>query len=404
MTFDVRGMTCSACSAHVEKSVRKLEGVKDVSVSLLTNSMEVDFDAAKVTPDDICRAVASGGYSASPRGAEAKAESKAPQDDEAKHALRRLIASVALLVPMMYVSMGHMLGLPLPAVLHYPMVNGLVQLLFATPIMLINHHYYTNGFKSLFHGAPNMNSLISIGSAAGYVYSIARLLGLAAQLSAGAAVEGMVEFYFESAAMIVTLISVGKYLEARAKGRTSEAISRLLDLAPQRATVVRDGAEVEIDASDLKAGDIVIVRDGQTVPTDGVILEGHGAPDQSMLTGESLPVELGVGDEVVGATINTSGSFRFRATKVGEDTALSKIVKLVEAAANSKAPISRLADRVSGVFVPVVIGIALVTLAVWLLLGAGFADALRHAIAVLVISCPCALGLATPTAIMVGTG
>lgn len=404
MTFDVRGMTCSACSAHVEKSVRKLEGVKDVSVSLLTNSMEVDFDAAKVTPDDICRAVASGGYSASPRGAEAKAESKAPQDDEAKHALRRLIASVALLVPMMYVSMGHMLGLPLPAVLHYPMVNGLVQLLFATPIMLINHHYYTNGFKSLFHGAPNMNSLISIGSAAGYVYSIARLLGLAAQLSAGAAVEGMVEFYFESAAMIVTLISVGKYLEARAKGRTSEAISRLLDLAPQRATVVRDGAEVEIDASDLKAGDIVIVRDGQTVPTDGVILEGHGALDQSMLTGESLPVELGVGDEVVGATINTSGSFRFRATKVGEDTALSKIVKLVEAAANSKAPISRLADRVSGVFVPVVIGIALVTLAVWLLLGADFADALRHAIAVLVISCPCALGLATPTAIMVGTG
>ena len=404
MTFDVRGMTCSACSAHVEKSVRKLEGVKNVSVSLLTNSMEVDFDAAKVTPDDICRAVASGGYSASPRGAEAKAESKAPQDDEAKHALRRLIASVALLVPMMYVSMGHMLGLPLPAVLHYPMVNGLVQLLFATPIMLINHHYYTNGFKSLFHGAPNMNSLISIGSAAGYVYSIARLLGLAAQLSAGAAVEGMVEFYFESAAMIVTLISVGKYLEARAKGRTSEAISRLLDLAPQRATVVRDGAEVEIDASDLKAGDVVIVRDGQTVPTDGVILEGHGALDQSMLTGESLPVELGVGDEVVGATINTSGSFRFRATKVGEDTALSKIVKLVEAAANSKAPISRLADRVSGVFVPVVIGIALVTLAVWLLLGAGFADALRHAIAVLVISCPCALGLATPTAIMVGTG
>ena len=404
MTFDVRGMTCSACSAHVEKSVRKLEGVKDVSVSLLTNSMEVDFDAAKVTPDDICRAVASGGYSASPRGAEAKAESKAPQDGEAKRALRRLIASVALLVPMMYVSMGHMLGLPLPAVLHYPMVNGLVQLLFATPIMLINKHYYTNGFRSLVHGAPNMNSLISIGSAAGYVYSIARLLGLAAQLSAGAAVEGMVEFYFESAAMIVTLISVGKYLEARAKGRTSEAISRLLDLAPQRATVVRDGVEVEIDASDLKAGDIVIVRDGQTVPTDGVILEGHGALDQSMLTGESLPVELGVGDEVVGATINTSGSFRFRATKVGEDTALSKIVKLVEAAANSKAPISRLADRVSGVFVPVVIGIALVTLAVWLLLGAGFADALRHAIAVLVISCPCALGLATPTAIMVGTG
>ena len=404
MVFDVRGMTCSACSAHVEKSVRKLDGIRSVTVSLLTNSMEVDFDPARTGPEAICRAVASGGYSASPRGAKAE-KAAAPADGEAKDRMRRLIASIALLIPLMYVGMSHMMGLPLPRVLHhYPLVNGLLQLFIATPILLINSSYFTNGFKALIHRAPNMNSLISIGSAAGYLYSVVRLFTLTIQVCEGAETPDMVEFYFESAAMILTLISVGKYLEARAKGRTSEAISRLLDLAPQRATVVRDGQEIEIDASGLAVGDVVIVRDGQTVPTDGVILEGHGALDQSMLTGESLPVELGEGDEVVGATINTSGSFRFRATKVGEDTALSKIVKLVEAAANSKAPISRLADRVSGVFVPVVIGIALVTFAVWMIVGAGFAGSLKHAIAVLVISCPCALGLATPTAIMVGTG
>jgi len=403
MTFDVKGMTCSACSAHVEKSVRALAGINSVSVSLLTNSMEVDFDSEKTSVAEICKAVASGGYSASPKGMKEDAAAKAA-DSEARGGLRRLMASIALLVPLMYVGMGHMLGLPLPGALHYPMVNGIVQLLIATPVLLINGHYFTNGFKSLIHRAPNMNSLISIGAAAGYLYSIARLLILANSLSVGEASPMMVEYYFESAAMIVTLISVGKYLEARAKGRTSEAISRLMDLAPQRATVVRNGEEIEIDAARLAVGDIVVVREGQTVPTDGVIIEGHGALDQSMLTGESLPVEIGVGGEVVGATINTSGSFRFRATKVGEDTALSGIVRLVEAAANSKAPIARLADRVSGVFVPVVIGIALIAFVIWMLVGVGFAAALKHAIAVLVISCPCALGLATPTAIMVGTG
>ena len=401
MTFDVKGMTCAACSAHVEKSVRGVAGVKDVSVSLLTNSMEVDFDPAQTSPAEICKAVASGGYSASPKGEKA---AEAPKDDEFRQSVHRLIASAAILLPMMWISMGHMLGLPLPHALHYPLVNGLAQLCLATPVLLINRHYFTNGFKALFHRAPNMNSLISIGAAAGYLYSIAKLFSLAGTVSGGGEAPMMVEFYFESAAMIVTLISVGKTLEARAKGRTSEAISRLLDLAPRRATVIRDGVETEIDASELAVGDEVLVRDGQSVPTDGVILEGHGALDQSMLTGESLPVELGVGDSVVGATVNTSGSFRFRVTKVGEDTALSRIVKLVEAAANSKAPISRLADRVSGVFVPVVIGIALVAFAAWMLLGAGFAAALKRAIAVLVISCPCALGLATPTAIMVGTG
>ena len=401
MTFDVKGMTCAACSAHVEKSVKKLEGVRSVAVSLLSNSMEVDFDPAVVSPDQICRAVASGGYSASPRGAEEKAAPK--QSDEARDMLRRLIASAAILVVLMYVAMGHMLHLPMPEALHRPMLNGLVQLLLVIPAILINRRYFVNGFQALFHLAPNMNSLICVGATAGLVYSLAVLLGVALKLDAGQGVAAA-DYYFDASVMIPTLISVGKYLEARAKGRTSEAISRLVDLAPRRANVIRDGQEVTIDAAQLAVGDIVVVREGQTVPTDGVIVEGHGSLDQSMLTGESVPVELGVGDEVVGATINRGGSFRFRATKVGEDTALQKIVKLVEAAANSKAPISRLADRVSGVFVPVVMGVALATFAVWMIAGGGLPAALKHAIAVLVISCPCALGLATPTAIMVGTG
>ncbi len=407
MTFDVKGMTCAACSAHVEKSVRKLEGVSDVAVSLLTNSMEVQFDPAAVSVDQICKAVASGGYSASPRGEAAKGEAaKAERPDhsaELRAMRNRLIASIALLVVLMYVAMGHMLHLPMPMALHKPMFNGLLQLLIVIPAIIINRNYFINGFKALFHLAPNMNSLICVGATAGLGYSLVVLLGVALKLDAGQSV-GMVDYYFDASVMIPTLISVGKYLEARAKGRTSEAISRLVDLAPRKANVLRNGTEVEIDAADLAVGDVVIVREGQTVPTDGVILEGHGSLDESMLTGESVPVDKAEGDEVTGATINRGGSFTFRATKVGEDTALQKIVRLVEAAANSKAPISRLADRVSGVFVPVVMGIALVTFIVWLAIGGGVPSALKHAIAVLVISCPCALGLATPTAIMVGTG
>ncbi len=406
MTFDVKGMTCAACSAHVEKSVRKLEGVSDVAVSLLTNSMEVQFDPAAVTPDAICKAVASGGYSASPRGEAAATAQKAERPDhsaELKAMRNRLIASFALLIALMYVAMGHMLHLPMPEALHRPMFNGLIQLLLVIPAIVINRHYFVNGFRALFHLAPNMNSLICVGATAGLGYSLAVLLGVALKLDAGERV-AMADYYFDASVMIPTLISVGKYLEAKAKGRTSEAISRLVDLAPRKANVIRDGVEMEIDVSALAVGDVVIVREGQTVPTDGVILEGHGSLDQSMLTGESVPVDLSVGDEVVGATVNRGGSFTFRATKVGEDTALQKIVRLVEAAANSKAPISRLADRVSGVFVPVVMGIALVTFIVWLAIGGGVPAALKHAIAVLVISCPCALGLATPTAIMVGTG
>ena len=407
MTFDVKGMTCAACSAHVEKSVRKLEGVSDVAVSLLTNSMEVQFDPAAVSPEQICRAVASGGYSASPRDAAAKAESaKAQRPDgsaELKAMRNRLIASIIILIVLMYVAMGHMLHLPMPAALHRPMFNGLIQLLLVIPAIIINRNYFINGFKALFHLAPNMNSLICVGATAGLGYSLAVLLGVALKLDAGQSV-AMADYYFDATVMIPTLISVGKTLEARAKGKTSEAISRLVDLAPRKANILRDGAEVEIDAAALAVGDVVIVREGQTVPTDGVILEGHGSLDQSMLTGESVPVDLGPGDAVVGATVNRGGSFTFRATKVGEDTALQKIVRLVEAAANSKAPISRLADKVSGVFVPVVMGIALLTFVIWLLVGGGVPSALKHAIAVLVISCPCALGLATPTAIMVGTG
>ena len=404
MTFDVKGMTCSACSAHVEKSVKKLDGINSISVSLLSNSMEVDFDPEKVSAEEICRAVASGGYSASVRGAEAKNDKAAPsRNDELRAMKNRLIASIALLIVLMYVAMGHMMGLPMPKILHGPIFNGLLQLCITVPMVIINRRYFINGFKSLFHLAPNMNSLIAIGATAGFGYSMVKLFAVAAAGDAGSPVS-MADFYFDAAAMIPTLISVGKYMEARAKGRTSEAISRLIGLAPRKANVIRDGAEIEIEAAQLAVGDIVIVREGQTVPTDGVIIEGHGSLDQSMLTGESVPVDLAEGDEVVGATINRGGSFKFRATKIGQDTALSKIVRLVEEAANSKAPISRLADRVSGVFVPVVMGIAAVTFIVWMFLGEGVAAALKYAISVLVISCPCALGLATPTAIMVGTG
>ncbi len=399
MLFRVTGMTCAACSAHVEKSVRQLPGVKEVAVNLLSNSMRVEFDASVTSVEDIIRAVESGGYGAAPEQAQQAAP--APSKDQTEQKIRaRLIASVILLIPLMYVAMGHMLGLPLPAVLHRPLVSGLLQWMIALPILYLNRSLWENGFKALFHRAPNMNSLISIGAAAGLLYSLWQMFVLAANPETSG---GMVEFYFESAGMILTLITVGKYLEARAKGRATDAISKLVDLAPKRATVERNGQEVEIDAKDLRVGDIVVVREGLSIPTDGEVLSGHGSVDQSMLTGESVPVDVAEGSQVVGGCINRSGYFRFRATKVGEDTALSKIVRLVEEAGASKAPISRLADRVSGVFVPVVIGIALLTAVIWLLLGDS-AHALKAAISVLVISCPCALGLATPTAIMVGTG
>ena len=408
MLFRVTGMTCAACSAHVEKAVKAVPGVAKVSVNLLLGNMRVTFDEGKASAQDIVRAVEVAGYGASVEdgileNAKQEKDSSSTSNSDAREIRNRLIVSVALLIPMMYVSMGHMLGLPVPHALNHSLLGGMVQLFFALPILYVNRSLIINGFQAMAHGAPNMNSLISVGAAAGLIYSAVLLMRMALALQIGED-PGMGEFYFESACMILTLITVGKLLEARAKGRTTEAISRLMKLRPDTATVLIEGRETQIPSAQLKVGDVVVVREGVAVPTDGVILSGHGALDQSMLTGESLPVERQAGDSVVGATVNREGYFTFRATKVGSDTALSKIVQLVEEASASKAPVSRLADRVSGVFVPIVMGIALITCVVWLIAGEGIAFALSRAIAVLVISCPCALGLATPTAIMVGTG
>ena len=397
MKFDVTGMSCAACSSHVEKSVRSVEGVKDVAVSLLTNSMTVEFDAP-ATAEKIIAAVEKGGYGASVAGGAAGAETKKSPEKKAGSVLKRLIISAALLVPLMYM----MLGGPLPEALTKPVLSGLVQMMLALPVIYLNRDYYIDGYKSLFHGAPNMSSLIAVGSSAGLVYSMWTLLRTAYLVESGQ--HAMAMYHFESSAMILTLITLGKYLEARAKDHTSDAISRLIDMTPKRATVIRDGEETEIDASELRVGDICVVRDGGAVPADGIIEEGHGSIDMSMLTGESLPAEMSAGDEVTGATVNKEGYFRFRVTRVGEDTAFSRIIKLVEAAASSKAPVSRLVDKVSGIFVPVVMSLAVITFAGWMIAGGGVERALSAAISVLVVSCPCALGLATPTAIMVGTG
>lgn len=417
--FDVTGMTCSACSAHVEKSVRKLPGVSSVAVNLLQNTMMVEYDGDALSDAQICDAVKAGGYGASPQqphGAGAK-RAAAPQEApggamaaELAGMKRRLIVSFCFLVPLMYVSMGHMMGLPLPAFLlgHENAVSfAMTQLLLTLPIMYVNRKYYEVGFKTLFRGAPNMDSLIAIGSAAAVVYGLVAIYGIGYGLGHGdmeLVGHYHMDLYFESAGTILTLITVGKYLETRSKGRTSDAITKLLDLAPKTAVVERDGEEIEVPVEEVVVGDTVVVRPGGRIPVDGVILEGNAALDESALTGESLPVEKGPGDKVISASINQSGYLKCKALKVGDDTTLAQIVQLVEDANASKAPIAKLADKVSGVFVPVVITIAVVAAAVWLLLGYPVDFALSIGIAVLVISCPCALGLATPTAIMVGTG
>ena len=412
--FDVTGMTCSACSAHVEKSVCRLEGIAAVNVNLLQNSMTVEYDEAVLKTDDIIHAVESGGYGAFPQGAkQADTASEAPRNVAAEemHSMKkRLIASFCFLIPLFYISMGHMMGAPLPAVLlgnENIMSFALTQLLLTTPVLIINKKYFTVGFKALWNRAPNMDSLIALGSSASYLYSIFAIYAMGWHLGRGNIMQahhyGM-ELYFESAAMILTLITVGKYMETRSKGKTSEAISKLMDLAPKMATVLRNGNETEIPVEQVIAGDIVIVRPGQSIPVDGRLLEGFSAVDESAITGESIPVEKQPGDTVIGATVNKSGYFKMEATRVGNDTTLSQIITLVEEAGASKAPIAKLADKVSGVFVPVVICIAVLAAVVWLVLGQPFAFALSIGIAVLVISCPCALGLATPTAIMVGTG
>jgi len=413
-TFNVSGMTCSACSAHVEKAVGKVEGVVSVSVNLLANSMQVDYDEALVTENGIIAAVVDAGYGASlpqkTAGKHAPIKQEDPAAQELKHMKFRLLWSFVFLIPLFYISMGHMLGAPLPGFLT-GMENALAfaftQLLLTLPIMYINDKYYKVGFKTLFHGAPNMDSLIAVGSLAAVVYGVFAIYQLGYGFGHGdmELVEKYhMDLYFESAGMILTLITLGKFLETRSKGKTSEAITRLMDLAPKTASVLRDGVEVEIPVEDVRVGDRIVVRPGQTVPVDGVIVEGASAVDESALTGESLPVDKGVGDKVAAASMNQSGAFTFEALRVGEDTTLAQMIRLVEEAAGSKAPIAKLADKVAGVFVPVVMCIAAVTAVIWLLVSHSVTSALTAGVAVLVISCPCALGLATPVAIMVGTG
>lgn len=415
--FDITGMTCSACSSRVEKCVSKLDGMQEVSVNLLTNSMQVAFDADKLSSDDIIAAVTQAGYGASVKAEHNAAASKAaakpqenPVEAQLKEMKRRLIISFVFLIPLLYVSMGHMIGLPLPAFLsgHENAVSfAFTQFLLTLPVVYINRKFYIKGFQSLLHGAPNMDSLIAIGSGAALTYGIFAIYRMSYGLGHGnmeLVSRYHMDLYFESAAMILALITVGKYLETRSKGKTSEALSKLMDLAPKTATVERDGQLLEIPVEQVLVGDTVVVKPGQRIPVDGQITQGSTSVDQSAITGESIPVEKEPGDTVIAATINKGGFIRFTAAKVGDDTTFAQIIRLVEDASATKAPIAKLADKIAGVFVPVVISIALLTAAVWLLLGAAFEFALTCAISVLVISCPCALGLATPVAIMVGTG
>ena len=395
--YRVTGMSCAACSARVEKAACAVPGVEHVSVNLLTGSMKADV--ADGQEQALIAAVEKAGYGAFPE--EETVSAPAPEKEDT--GLRRLIVSAVLFLPLFYIAMGGMLGLPVPHAVAHGMTNGLLQLLLAIPILCINRHFFTDGFRAIFRLSPNMNSLVSIGSAAGLVYSIAKLLQMAHTLDGGGTL-GMETLYFESSTMILVLVSVGKYLEARAKGKTGDAISRLVNLAPDTAVLLEDGVERTVPLEKLKIDDVCVVKEGASVPADGVVLTGRGAVDLSMLTGESLPVDVKPGDEVAAGTVSREGYFTFRVTKLGKDTQLSKIVRLVEEATASKAPVSRLADRVSAVFVPIVMGLALITFAGWRIAGAEVAEALKHAIAVLVISCPCALGLATPTAIMVGMG
>ena len=409
--YNVTGMSCAACSSRVEKAVSKVPGVTSCSVSLLTNSMGVEGTA---TSGEIIKAVQDAGYGASLKGAagaqaSASAAEEALEDHETPVLKRRLIASVGFLLVLMYFSMGHMMwGWPLPAWFdgnHVAM--GLAQLLLAGIVMVINQKFFISGFKSLWHRAPNMDTLVALGSMASFVWSVYALFAMTrAQVDgdSAAVMNYMMEFYFESAAMILTLITVGKMLEARSKGKTTDALKGLMKLAPKTAVVVRDGQEVTVPVEQVKKGDVFVVRPGENIPVDGVVLEGTSAVNEAALTGESIPVDKNPGDAVSAATVNQSGFIRCEATRVGEDTTLSQIIKMVSDAAATKAPIAKIADRVSGVFVPAVISIAVITTIIWLLVGKPFGFALARGISVLVISCPCALGLATPVAIMVGNG
>ena len=426
--FDVGGMTCAACQAHVDRAVSKLDGVQSVAVNLLAGSMLVDYDPAQVSPDDICTAVDRAGYSASPistgtdavqsgsaqaRSGAAHMESPTKKLEAAASAMRtRLIVSIVFLIPLFYIGMGHMLGWPLPGIFTdhtHSMTLALTELVLLIPIVYVNDAYFINGFKSLAHGAPTMDALIAVGATASIAWSLYAMFIMADQLAAGqvheAMMTGMDNLYFESAGTILSLVTVGKYLETRSKSKTGGAIEALIDLAPKTATVmVEDGTEATVEVDAILPGQILRVRPGESIPVDGVVLEGSSAVDESALTGESIPVEKTAGDTVNAATVNRTGSFTFRATRVGADTSLAKIIQLVEDANATKAPIARMADKVAGVFVPVAFVISAVTFVVWMALTGSMNEALTSAVAVLVISCPCALGLATPVAIMVGTG
>ncbi|MFV0466838.1 MAG: heavy metal translocating P-type ATPase [Lachnospiraceae bacterium] len=419
--YSITGMTCSACSSHVEKSVSKLPGMTNVSVNLLTNSMQVEYKEEQLSPEKIIKAVENAGYGASQQKdgkKEAKSDVVAEGKKSTNQMKKRLIISIIFWIPLMYLTMGHMimdlLGVPAPK-LEMMYLHGtenavnyaILQLLLLTPILAANRKYFVNGFKSLFRRSPNMDSLIAIGSGAAVFYGIFAIFMMGYGLG-----HGMTELvdqyrsnlYLESAGTILTLITIGKYLETKSKGKTSEAISKLLDLTPKKVTVIRDGVEEIIDVENLQKNDLFLVRPGESVAADGIIIEGRSSFDESAITGESIPILKGEGDTIVSATLNKTGSVQARATKVGEDTTIAQIIRLVEEASASKAPIAQLADKISGIFVPVVIVFALLTGIVWIIAGAGFEFALSTVIAVLVISCPCALGLATPVAIMVGTG
>ncbi len=429
--FDVTGMTCSACSSHVEKSVGKLTGVENVSVNLLTNSMQVEFDENKLDTAGIIKAVEDAGYGAEVKDGHAKSGTKTSGQSDSqennglsaveqnvKNMKKRLIVSLIFWIPLMYVSMGHMiyqwLNIPMPPFtmnfLHgneNAITYAFTQFLLLLPILIANHKYFKNGFKTLWHRSPNMDSLIAIGAGAAILYGIFAIYRIGYAMGHG---DMMVvhqyahDLYFESAGTILTLITIGKYLETKSKGKTSEAITKLLNLAPKTVTVVRDGVEQVIDATDVEKGEIFLVKPGESVAVDGIVLEGKSSFDESAITGESIPVPKQEGDTIVSASMNKSGLIRAKATKVGEDTTIAQIIRLVEEASSSKAPIAKMADKIAGVFVPTVITIALITGIIWLISGATFEFAMSTAIAVLVISCPCALGLATPVAIMVGTG
>ena len=418
--YNVTGMTCAACQANVTRCVQKLDGVEEVNVNLLSGQMTVDYDETKLDSAAIAQAVEGIGYGASSAdapsdtksgGFRSEWEDRQSRAREEQHSMKvRLVASIALLIPLMYVAMGSMMGLPVPGILtgmENAMISALTQLILTVPILVLNRKFYKVGLKALVKRAPNMDSLVAIGSGASLVYGLFAMYRMAwgfGHQDMAVVHEYAHALYFESAAMILTLVTVGKYLEARSRSKTSDALGKLVDLAPKTAVIIKNGQEVTVPAEQVAAGDIVVIRPGESIPVDGVVTEGAGYVDQAAITGESIPVEKMPGNTVISATINKNGTFRFRASKVGEDTTLSQIIRLVDEAGNSKAPIARLADKVSGIFVPVVIGIAILTAIVWIVAGQDFEFALSNAIAVLVISCPCALGLATPVAIMVGTG